>query len=63
VGVTYESRRVIFETLRKQYEEYVNLYRELNGGSITGIAGFEEFYWNLTYHAKYLNPRAMENRR
>lgn len=63
VGVTYENQRAFFDQLRKQYEAYVDLYRELNGGSTSGIAGFDEFYWNLIYHSKYANPRAMENRR
>lgn len=63
LGVTYENRRVFFEELRRQYQAYVVLYRELNGGSTAGIAGFEEFYWSLTYHTKYSNPRALENRR
>jgi hypothetical protein len=63
VGVTYDNQRVFFEYLRKQYAAYVDLYRELNGGSTAGISGFDEFYWNLTYHSRYANPKAVENRR
>lgn|GEM_PF-1195549 len=63
LGITYENRRVLFDVIAKRYQDYIALYRDLNGGSTEGLAPFDEFYWHLTYYSKYANRTPAENRR
>ncbi|MBQ47948.1 MAG: hypothetical protein CMP10_10920 [Zetaproteobacteria bacterium] len=54
--MNYETNRENFNKLKKDYENYVALYKNFNNGSIKGITPFAEFYWNLTYKTKYEDP-------
>ncbi len=60
--MTYENKRVIFTKIVKKYQEYVQLYRDVNNGSIEGVTPFEDFYWQYTYYARYVNGRVAESR-
>lgn len=63
LGVTYENKRAYFEVIRRRYDDYVALYREINGGSLEGVAPFDEFYWHLMYYSKYSNANPNDLRR
>ncbi len=63
MSITYENRRVYFDVIQRRYEDYISLYRDLNGGSIAGLVSFDEFYWHLTYYTKYANPTGSDGRR
>ena len=53
----YENQRVNFEILVKKYNEYVNLYKYCNNGSLDGVTPFAEFYWRMTYYSHYQDGR------
>lgn len=53
--MSFEVRRENFEKLLKKYNEYVELYRLVNNGSIDGVTSFDEFYLRLTYYDRYSN--------
>lgn len=57
MGMTYENQRVHFDKLVIMYNNYVSLYKAVNNGSAVGIAPFDEFYWRMTYYAKYQDRR------
>ena len=50
-----EVKKIHFNKLRKSYEEYVELYRFFNRGSLEGVQSFSDFYWTHTYYYKYKN--------
>lgn len=50
----YQTSREVFDQIKKDYEDYVNLYKMLNQGSVEGITPFADFYWRYTYTSKYL---------
>ena len=49
----YEINRENFEKIVKNYEDYVDLYLLINGGSTEGITPFSTFYWRFTYGVRY----------
>ena len=51
--MAYESRREVFEKILKKYNDYVDLYVKITGGSREGVTPFDEFYWRFTYYQKY----------
>lgn len=51
----YEGTKEHFNKLKKQYEEYMDLYRFFNNGSLEGVTPFDEFYWRCTFFGKYLD--------
>ena len=61
MAITYANQRVLFDILTKKYHEYVALYRVFNNGSLVGVAGFDEFYWRMTYFTKYDVGRSFSN--
>ncbi len=63
MGITYENRRVVFDVIARRYKDYIALYRELNAGSLEGVALFDEFYWHFIYYSKYSTSAPVENRR
>ncbi len=56
-----EVTREHFDKLLKKYEQYCDLYRYFNGGSLDGVTPLGEFYWRLTYHVKYQDPSKVGN--
>ena len=53
----YENQRVHFDRLLAKYKEYLNIYREFNGGSLVGATTLGEFYMRMTYYSKYHDRR------
>ena len=49
----YEVNRDNFNKIIKKYEEYVELYTLVNGGSREGLTPFSTFYWRYTFHVRY----------
>lgn len=62
MGMAYENQRVIFNQILKKYLAYVELYRDVNHGSIEGVTPFYQFYWRFVYYSKYNNPKSVESR-
>ncbi|MGE0171678.1 MAG: hypothetical protein AB7T49_02785 [Oligoflexales bacterium] len=50
---SYECTREHFDKLIKKYHAYLELYKQLNEGSVKGCTPFEVFYWRFTYLLKY----------
>lgn len=61
MSITYENQRVVFDVILRKYWEYVALYKMLNNGSTAGVTGFDDFYWRMTYLAKYQDQRNLSN--
>ena len=53
MGGAYENQRVVFDVIYRRYMEYVQLYKDLNKGSLDGLTGFEDFYWRYVYLSRY----------
>lgn len=47
------TTRRIFNDIAKKYREYIELYKQLNNGSIVGATPFSVFYWRFVYYSKY----------
>lgn len=58
----YESTRTVFNTIVKQYKEYIKLYAFFNGGSTEGAIPFDHFYWRYTYVTKYADREMIPGR-
>lgn len=56
----FENTRENFDKLKKEYEEYVALYKIFNNGSVDGLCSFAEFYWRITYLHKYNDPNVIQ---
>jgi hypothetical protein len=61
MDITYENQRVVFDVILRKYKEYVALYKLVNNGSLQGVTGFDDFYWRMTYLAKYQDTRTVSN--
>ena len=48
-----ENGRVVFNMIRKKYDEYVELYKQLGDGTAEGVTPFDEFYWRYIYYSVY----------
>lgn len=59
---SYETRRVVFTKILNRYKDYLNLYRDLNHGSIEGAVPFPQFYWHYTYYSRYAAGKIHEAR-
>ncbi len=53
MGMSYENQRDVYDQIRAQYVQYLNLYKEFNNGSIEGATDFGQFYWQMTWVSKY----------
>lgn len=58
----YENRRILFEGILKKYNDYLDLYRSFNNGSIVGATPFDQFYWDYTYYSKFSLPQSGSQR-
>jgi len=46
-------KRVFLEKIINKYNNYIELYKQFNNGSIDGATSLSEFYLIFTYYAKY----------
>lgn len=60
--MTYDNKRVVFNVILKRYKDYLELYMDINNGSIQGVTPFQDFYWQYTYYSRYANGRINESR-
>ncbi len=45
-----------YDKLRKKYNDYRDIYKFFNGGSLDGVTPWDEFYWRFLYRIHYENP-------
>ena len=54
--MSYTNQRDHFEKLLRKYTDYLDLYADMNGGSMKGASTFDEFYLRYTYLDRYSDP-------
>ena len=50
---SYQNQRVYFDIIMKKYNEYLELYKQFNDGSLAGATTFDDFYMRYTYLYRY----------
>ena len=58
VGIARQN----YAKVKKNYLEYIEIYKRFNNGSTEGITTFDVFYWRFTYVIAYEDTDLNRNR-